>query len=38
MDANILKVARRAGADEVVARSRFFSALPKLIQSHILSK
>ena len=38
MDADTLKLARQAGADEVVARSRFFSALPKLIQGHIPSK
>jgi CheY-like chemotaxis protein len=35
MDADTLKGAHQAGANEVVARSRFFSALPELIKKHL---
>ncbi len=34
-DVETLKVARQAGADQVLARSRFFSALPEFIQKNV---
>lgn len=34
VDAEALQTARSVGADEVVARSRFFSAMPELIRKH----
>jgi predicted metal-dependent hydrolase len=34
VDVDTLKKARQSGADEVVARSRFVSAFPKLVQKH----
>jgi hypothetical protein len=35
VDVDTLKDARKTGADEVVARSRFVTALPELIQKYI---
>lgn len=35
VDVDTLKEARKIGADEVVARSRFVTALPELIQKHV---
>jgi len=35
VDTEALKTAKAAGADEVVARSRFFSAMPELVQKHV---
>jgi hypothetical protein len=35
VDVDTLREARQTGADEVVARSRFVTALPELIQKHV---
>jgi CheY-like chemotaxis protein len=38
VEADTLQAARNAGADQVVARSRFMSAMPALIQKYTLGK
>ena len=37
VDVETFKIARQTGADEVLARSRFVTVLPKLIQSYVFN-